>query len=75
MSVKKFIYIILTTVFGALLGCLAFGLLSLKLLLSYDWYQIFIVIGAIGGIPLGFYWWKVVYVEHRHWSNWKKAGK
>ena len=26
-----------------------------------------LMIGAIGGITLGFYWWRIVYIEKRHW--------
>ena len=28
-----------------------------------------IILGAVGGFFLGFYWWRLVYVEHRHWRN------
>jgi hypothetical protein len=34
-------------------------------------YWIFIYVGVIGGFFLGLEWWRIVYVEHRHWRKWK----
>ena len=28
-----------------------------------------IFFGAVGGFFLGLTWWRIVYVEHRHWRN------
>jgi hypothetical protein len=28
--------------------------------------------GVICGFFAGLRWWQIVYVEHRHWRNWKK---
>ncbi len=38
-------------------------------------YWVFIIIGAVGGFFLGLSWWRIVYVEHRHWSNWCKCNR
>jgi hypothetical protein len=35
-------------------------------------YWILIYAGVIGGFFLGLKWWQIVYVEKRHWKNWKK---
>jgi len=70
VSPKKAIYIMLTMVLGGLLGCFIYGLLSFSFSLPCNFYAYFVVIGTLMGIPLGFYWWKVVYIEHRHWKKW-----
>lgn len=28
--------------------------------------------GVISGFLLGFFWWRIVYIEHKHWSNRKQ---
>lgn len=28
-----------------------------------------VVIGALGGLKLGRTWWRIVYIEHRHWRR------
>ncbi len=35
-------------------------------------YWILVYAGAIGGFFLGLRWWQIVYVEKRHWRNWKR---
>jgi len=35
-------------------------------------YWTLIYAGVIGGFFLGLRWWRMVYVEHRHWKKWKK---
>jgi len=32
-----------------------------------------IICGAIGGFFLGLYWWKMIYIEHRHWKKWRRG--
>jgi hypothetical protein len=31
-----------------------------------------LVIAIIGGYYLGQFWWRMVYIEKRHWHNWRK---
>ncbi len=33
------------------------------------------LLGAVGGFLTGLKWWKIVYVEHRHWVNFHKDYK
>jgi hypothetical protein len=35
-------------------------------------YWVLIWTGVIGGFFLGLAWWRIVYVEHRHWRKWRK---
>lgn len=74
MTLKKTFYIILTMVFGGIMGCLIYGLISLAVLLPVILYKVFVLAGAFGGFFLGFYWWRIVYIEHRHWHHWRKQG-
>lgn len=67
---KKVVYIILTAFMGGLLGCIAYGLLSLILPLRPITYPLLVVFGGISGIPLGFRWWHIVYIEKRTWKKW-----
>jgi hypothetical protein len=76
MSPKKVVYIILTSILGTLVGFIAFELLSIRCatigLLSFSYFWTLILAGAISGFFLGFRWWRIVYIEHRHWSNWHR---
>jgi hypothetical protein len=37
------------------------------------WSQYGLLLGAIiGGYYLGQFWWRMVYIEKRHWHNWRK---
>ncbi len=40
--------------------------------LSAEFFWIFILVGMIGGFFLGLSWWRIVYVEHRHFRKWRK---
>lgn len=75
MNFKKAVYIFLTMVLGGLLGCLAYGLTTLispkAMAFSTILFDILILAGIISGFFLGFRWWRIVYVEHRHW-RWKR---
>ena len=32
------------------------------------WLQVLLLVaGIVGGIVMGFWWWKIVYVQKRHW--------
>ncbi|MFA6364859.1 MAG: hypothetical protein WCW78_00455 [Candidatus Paceibacterota bacterium] len=33
-------------------------------------FLILFLIGIFGGIFLALHWWRMVYIEHRHWLNW-----
>lgn len=76
MSPKKMVYIILTILLGSILGCLAYGLGSIACTktgpLPAPLFWILILTGAVSGYFLGFRWWRIVYIEHRHWRNWRK---
>ncbi|MFA7208967.1 MAG: hypothetical protein WC120_01655 [Parcubacteria group bacterium] len=76
MQIKKTIYIILTMFLGVLLAVIAFGLLDIRYLNSgavdgLPGYAsaAFFLAGLIGGYFLGQTWWRIVYVEHRHWRR------
>ena len=32
-----------------------------------------LILGLIGGYFLGQTWWRIVYIEHRHWKGWKQG--
>lgn len=76
MSPKKVVYIILTMVLGSILGCLAYGLLSLACVktgpVPTALFWILILSGAVSGYFISFRWWRIVYIEHRHWRNWRE---
>jgi len=37
------------------------------------WLQyVLLIIAVVGGYYLGQTWWRIVYVEKRHWGYWKK---
>lgn len=79
MSPKKAFYIALTVILGALLGFIAYGLLSIRcaekgLFPTYLFWPLLLA-GAVSGFFLGFRWWRMVYIEHRHWRDWCKNGK
>lgn len=38
-------------------------------------FWLFILTGVVTGFFVGLRWWKMVYVEHRHWKKWKKCWK
>lgn len=35
-----------------------------------EWFQYTLfAVGIIGGLIMGFWWWKIVYIQKRHWRN------
>lgn len=32
-------------------------------------FWVFIIVGSLAGLYLGLYWWRMVYVEHKHWRK------
>ena len=76
MQTKKTIYIILTMFLGLLLAQIAFWLIEIWVLnkfmvsaLPLYLQLIFSSLGIIAGYFLGQAWWRIVYIENRHWSR------
>jgi hypothetical protein len=38
-------------------------------------FWIFIALGAVSGFFVGLAWWRIIYIEHRHWRNKKVSLK
>lgn len=73
---KKTIYILLTMFLGLLLTTIAFGLFDIRHFNSGATDDLpgyikimFFLVGLIGGYFLGQTWWRIVYIEHRHWKR------
>ena len=60
---KKVIYILLTIFLCLMLLFILHSVVAMPTWLQY----IFLVLGTVGGYFLGQYWWKVVYIQRRHW--------
>jgi len=60
---KKAIYILLTIVLCVMLFFILHSVVAMPTWAQY----IVLVLGAVGGYFLGQYWWKVVYIQRRHW--------
>jgi hypothetical protein len=63
LGMKKVIYILLT-----IFLCLMLLFILKTVVAMPTWVQyIFLVLGTVGGYFLGQHWWKVVYIQRRHW--------
>jgi hypothetical protein len=78
VKIKKTIYILLVMFLGLLLAQMTFWLIEIwalnNFMLELPTYLqiIFSALGLLSGYFLGQTWWRIVYVEHRHWRNCKK---
>jgi len=82
MKTKKTIYILLVMFLGLLLAQIILWSIEIWLLnrlLNADlpaYLQVgLLTLGLVGGYFLGQTWWRIVYVEHRHWSRCSMAEK
>lgn len=74
-KIKRPIYLFCSVIFGFFLAVLIWGLVEL----NFTWMGIsdfwarpdflaaFLILGAAFGFFIGRVWWRIVYVEHRHW--------
>ena len=63
LTMKKVIYVLLT-----IFLCLMLLFILNAFVAMPRWFQyILLIVGTVGGYHLGQYWWRVVYVQHRHW--------
>lgn len=85
---KRIIYLYLSTVMGLLVGIIVWAVAEIKYIIwslnngTYpvsDWNTQLMTIllwiaFAIFGYLVGLWWWRIVYVEHRHWRRrlWRK---
>ena len=60
---KKVIYILLTILLCFMLLFILNAVVAIPLWVQY----VVLVAGTVGGYFLGQHWWRVVYVERRHW--------
>ena len=61
---KKVIYILLT-----IFLCLMLLFILNAVVAMPKWLQnVFVVAGTVGGYFLGQHWWRVVYIQRRHWT-------
>ena len=60
---KKVIYILLTILLCLMLLFILNAVVAIPLWVQY----VVLVAGTVGGYFLGQHWWRVVYVERRHW--------
>ena len=60
---KKVIYILLTILLRLMLLFILNAVVAIPLWVQY----VVLVAGTVGGYFLGQHWWRVVYVERRHW--------
>ena len=63
LGVKKVIYILLTIFLCLMLLFILNAVVAMPTWVQY----IFLVLGTVGGYFLGQHWWKVVYIQRRHW--------
>jgi H+/Cl- antiporter ClcA len=82
-DIKRVIYLFLTVVFGLLLALIVCVLLvpialiydfakldteGLWILMLPIWVPVSIFsLGGVWGYRVGVEWWRIVYIEHRHW--------
>ena len=63
LAMKKVIYVLLTIFLCLMLVFILNAVVSMPRWLQYA----LLIVGTVGGYHLGQYWWRVVYVQHRHW--------
>ena len=63
LGVKKVIYILLTIFLCLMLLFILNAVVAIPTWLQY----VVLVAGTVGGYVLGQHWWRVVYVQRRHW--------
>ena len=63
LTMKKVIYVLLTVFL-----CLMLLFILNAFVAMPRWFQyILLIVGTVVGYHLGQYWWRAVYVQHRHW--------
>ena len=60
---KEVIYILLTIFLCLMLLFILNAVVAIPTWMQY----VLLITGTIGGYVLGQYWWRVVYVQRRHW--------
>ena len=61
---KKVIYILLTIFLCLMLLFILHTVVAMPTWVQY----IFLIAGTVGGYFLGQHWWRVVYIQRRHWT-------
>lgn len=76
-KIKRPVYLFCAIIFGIFLAILLWGLVELnfvKMGVENFWaapafLAAWLILGALFGFWVGRIWWRLVYVEHRHWRN------
>ena len=63
LAIKKVIYVLLTIFLCLMLLFILNAFVAMPRWVQY----VLLVTGTAGGYHLGQYWWRAVYVQHRHW--------
>ena len=66
-KLKKFIYILLTMILLMEIGFLTILVAIEYMHINYAIMFGITLISTIGGFGLGQYWWRLVYIEKKHW--------
>ena len=63
LGMKKVIYILLTIFLCLMLLFILNAVVAIPTWVQY----VLLIVGTVGGYALGQHWWRVVYVQRRHW--------
>ncbi|MDR3559688.1 MAG: hypothetical protein P4L62_04140 [Candidatus Pacebacteria bacterium] len=76
-KIKRPLYLFCSAIFGLFLFILLWALIDLELVRTSraDFWSLssflaaIMILGTAFGFFVGRIWWRIVYVEHRHWRN------